>query len=509
MRHISRRDFIAYMGIGAVAGLVQSCGGESGMGLGSSTSMSPNGMMGGGGGGGTVAPPPGSTFQNPPIAQLTRNGNLVETSITAMPTQVNINGTTVNMITYNGSYPNPTIRVKSGDWLRVYYTNNIPANIGTNVLGKDMSVTNLHTHGWHVSPSGNSDNIFLHFNSGDTFVFDFDLSLQWGGMMGFYHPHNHGTVAEQFWRGLSGGVLIVEDDSPELQDYEEKVMILTDISVANGEPTAWTRRDYMRIFGDTVMVNGQVNPVLSIQPGQVQRWRIINDSVNRYYRLTLENHTMYIVGTDVNLLDKPVPVQEIILTPGERVDVLVKADQTPGVYSLISNPINGAGSVTLLTLEYSGSQTNDSIPATINSAEAQWVASLRQMNTSNLRQVTMTLNFVRGRGAINRQVFDFNPYILTSQVGTYEVWRIVNQTMMDHPWHQHVDGAVILDIRGGDRNYAQLYTSVNGFKDTINVPAMGSVTMLVPVLDYTGDTVFHCHILGHEDIGMMGIWRRV
>lgn len=131
------------------------------------------------------------------------------------------------------------------------------------------------------------------------------------------------------------------------------------------------------------------------------------------------------------------------------------------------------------------------------------------MDTSNLRQVTMTLNFVRGRGAINRQIFDENPYILESPVGTYEVWTIINQTGMDHPFHQHTDGAVILDIRGGDPAYAQLYTSINGLKDTINVPPMGSVTMLVPVLDYTGDTVFHCHILGHEDIGMMGIWRRV
>ena len=424
-------------------------------------------------------------------------------------TQVNINGTTVNMLGYNGQYPNPTIRVKSGDILRLNFVNNIPPDIGTNILGKDMSWTNLHTHGWHVSPKGNSDNIFLKFLSGDSLTFEYDLSKQWGGLMGFYHPHYHGTVGEQFWMGLAGGALIVEDDTPELQSYEEHIMILTDISLAGNEPTQWTRQDYMRILGDIVMVNGQVNPVLNIQPGQVQRWRILNASVFRYYRLTLENHTMYLVGTDDNLLDQPVPLNEIILTPGERVDLLVKADQTPGVYRLISQPINGAGSVTLLTLEYSGAQTNDSVPTSINSAIAQEVANLRLMNTSFLRHVRMTLNFVRGRGAINRQVFDENPFILESPVGTYEVWTIVNQTMMDHPWHQHVDGAVILDIRGGDPSYARLYSTINGFKDTINVPAMGSVTMLVPVLDYDGDTVFHCHILGHEDIGMMGIWRRV
>lgn len=504
MGGIDRRQFLAYMGIGAVAGFLQSCGGNG---------TEVVGMMMGGGGSSTSAPP-GEPFRDPPLAQLTRNGNIVETFLTPEASQVDINGTIVNMITYNGSYPAPTIRVKSGDILRVNFTNNIPANIGTNILGKDMSITNLHTHGWHVSPAGNADNIFLHFNSGDYHIFEYDLSKQWGGMMGFYHPHYHGTVGEQFWRGLAGGALIVEDDTPELQDYEEHIMILTDISLSGSEPTQWTRMNYMRILGDIVMVNGQVNPVLTIRPGQVQRWRILNASVFRYYRLTLQNHTFYLVGTDDNLLEAPVPLNEIILTPGERVDVLVKADQIPGTYSLTSQPINGAQTVTLLTLEYSGPQANDQIPASISSDTANWVAQLRNMNTSGLRHVTMTLNFIRGRGAINRQVFDENPFILESPVGSeanpyYEVWTIVNQTGMDHPWHQHVDGAVILDINGGDPGYASLYTSVNGFKDTVNVPAMGSVTMLVPVLDYTGDTVFHCHILGHEDIGMMGIWRRV
>ncbi|EDP74619.1 multicopper oxidase family protein [Hydrogenivirga sp. 128-5-R1-1] len=497
MREVNRRQFLAYMGIGAAVGLVQSCGGGQG----------PIGMMmGGGGGGGTTTP--GDPFQDPPLAQLTRNGNIVETSLSPMRAQATINGQSVTMMLYNGSYPAPTIRVRSGDILRVNFTNDLPANAditGTNVIGYDMSVTNLHTHGWHVSPSGNADNIFLHFNPGDSLTFEYDLSKQWGGMMGFYHPHNHGTVGEQFWRGLAGGALIVEDDTSELQNYEEHIMIITDISVSNGLPTEWTRMDYMRILGDTVMVNGQVNPVLNIQPGQVQRWRILNACVYRYLRVSLQNHTMYLVGTDDNLLDSPVQVNEILITPGERVDILVKADQTPGTYTFEDLNSN----TPLVTVEYSGAQTNDSIPTTITSDIANWVAQLRQMDTSNLRQVTMTLNFVRGQGAINRQVFGQNTYILESPVGTYEVWTIVNQTGMDHPFHQHVDGAVILNINGGDPAYAQLYSTINGLKDTINVPPMGSVTMLVPVLDYTGDTVFHCHILGHEDIGMMGIWRRV
>ena len=496
MGGINRREFLTLVGSGAVLSF-----------------LSPSEIRAMMGGGGNISPPPGDPFRDPPLANLRRSGSVVETTIEVTTGQVNIGGQTVRMMLYNGSYPAPTIRVKSGDLLRVTFINNLPPNdplTGTNVLGKDMSITNLHTHGWHVSPAGNADNIFLTFRPGESITFEYDLSKQWGGMMGFYHPHYHGTVGEQFWRGLAGGALIVEDDIPDLQDYEEHIMILTDTSVSGGLPTQWTRMDYRRIIlGDIVMVNGQVNPVLTIQPGQVQRWRIVNACAGRFFRLTLENHTFYLVGVDDNLLDKPVPLNEIILSSGERVDVLVKADQTPGTYRLLSNPIQGAGTVTLLTLEYSGPQRNDPIPSSINSEIARWVAQLRNMLVSSLRQVTMTLNFVRGQGAINRQVFDIDPFVLTSQVGTYEVWTIVNQTGMPHPFHQHTDGAVVLSIRGGDPGYAQLYTTVNGLKDTVIVPPMGSVTMLVPVTDFTGDTVFHCHILGHEDIGMMGIWRRV
>ena len=96
-----------------------------------------------------------------------------------------------------------------------------------------------------------------------------------------------------------------------------------------------------------------------------------------------------------------------------------------------------------------------------------------------------------------------------SKVGTYEVWEIVNQTGMDHPWHQHVNSAQVLSASGPDPAfgaYADLYTRVPGLKDTVIVPKGGSITLLVPILDHVGRTVFHCHIVEHEDIGMMGIW---
>jgi FtsP/CotA-like multicopper oxidase with cupredoxin domain len=101
---------------------------------------------------------------------------------------------------------------------------------------------------------------------------------------------------------------------------------------------------------------------------------------------------------------------------------------------------------------------------------------------------------------------DTNAFTLTSNLGEYEVWEIYNQSMMDHPFHQHVNHAQVISINGGDSAYRSLLTTAPAWKDTVIVPAMGSVKLLVPVQDFAGLTVFHCHILEHEDLGMMGLW---
>ena len=158
--------------------------------------------------------------------------------------------------------------------------------------------------------------------------------------------------------------------------------------------------------------------------------------------------------------------------------------------------------ITLMTLSYEGTSVKDEIPVSINQ-------NARRLNIDKAPLVRrrLVLSMMMGRGFINGQDFSVNPYTINSRVGTYEIWEIINQSGMDHPFHQHVNPSQILSIAGGDRGYASLYTTAPAWKDTIIVPKMrGRVTMLVPVNDFTGKTVFHCHIVEHEDIGMMGIW---
>jgi FtsP/CotA-like multicopper oxidase with cupredoxin domain len=262
--------------------------------------------------------------------------------------------------------------------------------------------------------------------------------------------------------------------------------------------------------GDIVMVNGQVNPVLPIKPGQVQRWRILNASNARFYNLGFANNqggAMYLAGTESGLLDKPYARSQILLSPGERVEVLVQAGLTPGSYKFLSLPYARRGTtksaqITLLTMSVQGTAVGDTLPAVINPNAIRL-----NLDTTSFPKRTLTLTMGQMKAYINGQAFqDGNPYTINSTLGTYEVWTVKNRTNMDHPFHQHVNAAQVLAITGAAASYPP-YATLPAWKDTILVPKNGSVTMLVPVKDYAGTAVFHCHILEHEDIGMMGVWQ--
>jgi len=460
------------------------------------------------GGGGVIDPPPGAPLVDPPTAVNTSTiPGVVEVMLQAIYAPVNVNGVLANLLTYNGVFPGPTIRVKRGDLLRVHFVNSLPYTTETNLLGFTRNITNLHTHGLHTSPEEPGDAVHLAIGPGEAYDYEYDLSYQDPGCLLFYHCHSHGVAAEQYWAGMVGA-LVVEDETTALAAYETHLLVLKDISLVGSEPAPHdSTMDYMHgLEGNTVMVNGLVNPVLAARPGQVQRWRVLNASNARHYRLSLSGHTLYVIGTDGGPLDKPYPQSSIVLAPGERVDLLVKASGTRGNYKFLSLPYSRMGNatsaqITLMTMAVQGSAMRGSIPAAINPG-----AQRLQMDTSMLPRKTFTLSMHGGRAYINGHDYDVDPLMVHSELGTYEVWEIVNQSCMDHPWHQHVNAAQVLSVTGGDSAYQSLYTTSPAWKDTVLVPAGGRVTMLVPVMDYPGMTMFHCHIMEHEDIGMMGMW---
>jgi len=266
-----------------------------------------------------------------------------------------------------------------------------------------------------------------------------------------------------------------------------------------------------------MMVNGKVNPVLAMRPGQVQRWKIVNASNARFYKLNLASHNLNVVGTDGGLLDKPYAQSTVLLSPGERVDVLVKASTTKGYYKLTAQPYNrGAGAsanqqITLLTANITGTSLSQSLPASVNPNAVRIAEPAGAVQRSLTLSMGMGGMMGGGSATINGIAFSENDgvidaYTIPSFLNTYEVWTVYNHSMMDHPFHQHVNHAQVISISGGDSAYRNFYTSTPAWKDTVIVPAMGSIKLLVPVMDFTGMTMFHCHILEHEDLGMMGVW---
>lgn len=501
MKKISRREFIRNASLSALGGYMAV-----------KSSSAAAGMMGGGGGGmggggGTIDPPAGAVFRDPVSMQSVRDGNFVDVNLGPMVSPVNVNGTMANLMTYNGYFPGPTINVKKGDILRINFTNSLPYTTDTNLLGYQKNMTNLHTHGWHVSPKEPADAAHLNILPDQTYNYEYDLSMLESGGQFFYHPHRHGLVAEQFWAGLAGS-LIVEDDISVFGNYETHIMMLKDISLSGSAPAPHSMMsDYMHgKEGGIVMINGQVNPVLPARPGQVQRWRIVNASNARHYKLSLSGHTMYLVGTDGGLLDKPYPMSQILISPGERADILVKAGTTKGNYKFLSLSYSRRGmmtspQITLMTLSVLGSKVNDVIPSSVN----PYAVRIDPNSVMIMARRTLTLSMGQGRGYINGQDFDVNPYTIMSDLGSYEIWTVVNNSNMDHPFHQHVNAAQVLSITGADPSYPK-YSTIPAWKDTVLIPKSGRAELLVPVMDYDGMTMFHCHILEHEDIGMMGMW---
>ena len=126
-------------------------------------------MMGCTSGTTVIDPPRGAAFQDPQLMpNISTTPGIVEVNLEAKVAPINVNGTVANLQTYNGAYPAPTIKVKKGDLLKVHFKNSLPDS-GDNVMGEPRSDTNLHTHGFHVSPEGNSDNVMQRFARNQSF----------------------------------------------------------------------------------------------------------------------------------------------------------------------------------------------------------------------------------------------------------------------------------------------------------------------------------------------------
>jgi FtsP/CotA-like multicopper oxidase with cupredoxin domain len=441
---------------------------------------------------------------------------LLDTTLEATVMPVQVAGGTAIMSVFDGTVPGPTLRVRPGDTLRIKLVNKLgdlpkglPADSPFNwvPMGEDgmmTSDTNLHMHGFHVSPSGNSDNIFINVMAGDSFQYEYQIPSNHPSGTYHYHPHMHGASHQQVFGGMVGAIVIEGDIDhlPGIEGLTERMLVLqaTQFTPDGGSVIAQedgSQKNYLRL------VNGQLNPTITIKPGETQRWRVQNLSPSSTFRLHLDGHQLHQIAKDGNTMDELWTQDTIIMGPGERVEVLVQAGDA-GSYALRTLPnatgfTTQAGQVLATMVSAGAASTPEPLPTTLIPFED--LSALSADEIDGHRQITFQIKPPINPRAITAQIdskiFDVNRDDQVVRLNTTEEWVIRNASTQWHPFHIHINDYQVIAINGQP-------VRVRSGEDTTRVPPFGEITMRTRYRDFPGRWVYHCHILLHEDQGMMG-----
>lgn len=426
----------------------------------------------------------------------------LQLTLTSAEGQVQIAGRQATALSYNGGIPGPTWIVRPGDTVKVSVENQL------------SEPTNLHVHGLHVSPSGNSDNVLVSIEPGASFDYEYQLPEDHPPGVYWYHPHHHGNVAEQVFGGLYGAIIV--EDLADIPVSRERVLVISDISLdASGRIPASSEMDtVVGREGNLILVNGQVLPHMTAQPGERERWRIVNACTSRYLRLRLDGQQLQLLGIDSGRFAKPRDVTEIVLAPGNRADLLVTT--VSDTSTLQTLPVDRGSAMGMMGGARGSSTSADLATLVVSGTPAAALAGVpTQPRPRDLRASAVDgrreLIFAMGMGGmgmggggsmtsftVDGKEFDSTRIDTVVEGGSVEEWTLTNTSPMDHPVHLHVwpmqiveqDGAAVKEIL---------------WQDVVNVPSNSSVRVRIPFENFTGTTVYHCHILDHEDLGMMGI----
>lgn len=439
----------------------------------------------------------GNALVLPP--ELRSTNGVLTVDLESSSQQVSIAGRDVRALSYNGGVPGPTLRVRAGDTLNVSLRNGL------------TEPSNLHVHGLHVSPEDNSDNVFVTIEAGDFFDYRYELPANHPPGVYWYHPHHHGTVADQVFGGLYGAIIV--DDSDEIPATRERVLVISDITFnASGTIPAASQMEKMSgREGELVLVNGQHNPHLSARPGERERWRVVNACTSRYLRLQLDGQQLTLLGIDSGRFESPRDVDEVVLAPGNRADLLVTARAGTSTLRALPYDRGAAGGmmgggrasstdVALATFAVDGA----AIEGFTDVPNQPVPHDLRSATVTAQRELVFAMGMGGGMGGgmmsatINNQTFDGTRVDTTVQFGSVEEWLLTNTSPLDHPLHLHVWPMQI--IEQGGRPVDSLI-----WQDVVNIPARSTTRVRIAFKDFSGKTVYHCHILDHEDAGMMGI----
>ena len=383
---------------------------------------------------------------------------------------------------FNGQIPGPTLEAHVGDVLEVRFTNRLP------------EPTTIHWHGLQIPAAMDGTDMVQHpIAPGATFTYRFrlpDAGTFW------YHPHSNEVV--QLERGLYGAIVVRGPNEPQLD--AERVLVLDDVELDRTgqiKPPGWWIEQHDGRQGSTRLVNGKKEPELTIAAGQIERWRIVNAASARYVRLSIGGRPFTILGTDGGLIDAPVTVNEVLLTPADRVELAVGPFSEGETLKIESLPYNRmtvarARREQFATLRVGpAAPSRAAIPATLRHIEplvSGPVAPTREVHLGVKASLRHGVDFV-----INKEQHHRDQPVT---VGELQVWDVINDTLMDHPFHLHGFFFQVVEVNGEPPAF-------RSWEDTVNVPPKGGVRVAFLPDDRPGEWMYHCHILEHHASGMM------
>lgn len=424
---------------------------------------------------------------------------------------------------YNGGMPGPTLRVRPGDLMEIRLENALPPNdlplpeladfpllseadicgpVGTtHVAPHDLNTTNLHFHGMHVSPKGDSDNVFLTVEPGATFNYRVQVPTTHPIGSFWYHPHWHGSVAAQIATGMAG-LIVVEPEGYLPAGLPERQLVIQTV-VGSDEASFDDPQEFMSLRAPRIFtINGQYRPTIRLRQGERQFWRLLLANDFQFCPLDFAQMGLkaLLVGRDGNPLPEPQEIGQLFLSPGNRYDVVVEGT-APGLHDMIRQPYRH-GLVDLDARPIAqvhvqpGSMASDLMPAPAPAPADITDAEIVKRRKVVLGERTDDRAVFDLAFTIDGQSYDPDTWHLTPRLGTAEEWTFVNTTAYPHPMHIHINPFQVVAINGEPVPDRPWY-------DTHVVPAAGTLTIRSRFEDFDGDFVTHCHILPHEDAGMM------
>ncbi|HEX5727493.1 MAG TPA: multicopper oxidase family protein [Longimicrobiaceae bacterium] len=440
----------------------------------------------------------------PRIDEVSSRGRVLRDTLTMAPGRVRIDNTVMRRNIYNDRYNAPLYRLQPGDSVNILVRNRMDSV--AQAPPAKIAETNQHFHGYVVTPLPTAgDNVVptLIPRGGENRNAFGVPRFQSQGLM-WYHPHPHGSTSAQVNGGLAGA-MIIGDLLQYFPDYRaaglnERVMYIKDTKNDAGTTT-------VNILGNTCTR-------LTIRPGQMQLWRIANMSANTFVNLKLRGQRFIVLAWDGNRVMRPMPEDSLLVSPGSRVEAVVTGWRRPGPgadsVQLVSDPFrtSGTGTAKQIPLGWLVNQ-GVAVPETpkLPGVDAEILDSIaRLVDDPDVNRETIRFQFVNNKFMLNDLQYT-DPGFLSTAVPWEQTqeWTLVNETNFLHTFHIHQTDFVVTHINGVEQpDSVHLDNVFLGIHQVNGVWVGDTVVVRFKYVDIAaGPFVYHCHVLGHEDGGMM------